>query len=179
MSKALGSKYNIESSDEIREYYEFVQDLLESDVVNEMRNFRHHYSTTCFQHCMNVSYYSYLVCRRLGLNSREAARAGMLHDMFLYDRRTVEKKQGEKSHNRRHPAIALDNAKQYFEIDELEEDIILKHMWPMTIKPPKYAESYVACAVDKYIATLEFSAYVLSLFRVRSKNKKLSYQAMQ
>ena len=92
MSKAFGSRYSIENSEEAKEYFEFVKDLLDSDVVNEMKNFRHHYSTTCYQHCINVSYYNYLVCRKLGLNSRSAARAGLLHDLFLYDWRDREKK---------------------------------------------------------------------------------------
>ena len=78
MSKAFGSRYSIENSEEAKEYFEFVKDLLDSDVVNEMKNFRHHYSTTCYQHCINVSYYNYLVCRKLGLNSRSAARAGII-----------------------------------------------------------------------------------------------------
>ena len=40
MSKAFGSRYSIENSEEAKEYFEFVKDLLDSDVVNEMKNFR-------------------------------------------------------------------------------------------------------------------------------------------
>ena len=116
MSKAFGSRYSIEDSQKTTEYFEFVKDLLDSDVVNEMKKYRHHYSTTCYQHCINVSYYNYLVCRKLGLNSKSAARAGLLHDLFLYDWHTVEKKEGEKPHGMRHPKIALKNAKEHFEI---------------------------------------------------------------
>ena len=36
MSKAFGSRYSIENSEEAKEYFEFVKDLLDSDVVNEM-----------------------------------------------------------------------------------------------------------------------------------------------
>ena len=160
MSRAFGSRYNIESSKEAKEYFDFVKDLLDSSVVNEMRKFRHHYSTTCFQHCLNVSYYNYLVCRKLGLNSKEAARAGLLHDLFLYDWREVEKKSGDKPHGMRHPGIALNNAKQYFDIAKREEDMIVKHMWPLTMKLPRYAESYVIVMIDKYIATLELGTHV-------------------
>ena len=39
MSKAFGSRYSIENSEEAKEYFEFVKDLLDSDVVNEMKNF--------------------------------------------------------------------------------------------------------------------------------------------
>ena len=83
MPKALGSRHMIEDDGITQEYFEFVKDLLDDDTVQEMKNYRHHYSTTCYQHCINVSYYNYLVCRKLGLNSKSAARAGMLHDLFL------------------------------------------------------------------------------------------------
>lgn len=170
MSRAFGSRYDIESSEESSEYFEFVKDLLDSDVVNEMKNFRHHYSTTRFQHCLNVSYYNYIVCRKLGLNSREAARAGLLHDLFLYDWREVDKKSGYRPHGRQHPNVALDNAKQYFDIDDREEDMIVKHMWPLTFKLPKYAESYVIGMVDKYMATVELGTHVSRLIKKKYKN---------
>ena len=47
MSKALGSKYTIETSEKAQEYYEIVKDILDSEIVKEMKQFRHHYSTTC------------------------------------------------------------------------------------------------------------------------------------
>ena len=38
MSKAFGSRYSIENSEEAKEYFEFVKDLLDSDVVNEIQD---------------------------------------------------------------------------------------------------------------------------------------------
>ena len=61
MSKAMGSRYSVETSKESREYFEYVKDLLDNEVVSEMKKFRHHYSTTCYQHCLNVSYYNYII----------------------------------------------------------------------------------------------------------------------
>lgn len=172
MSKAMGSRYNIEASEELAEYFDFVKDLLDSDVVNEMKKYRHHYSTTCFQHSLNVSYYNYLVCKKLGLDARSAARAGLLHDLFLYDWRTTERKKGEKPHGMRHPQIALDNAKAHFEVDKREEDMIVKHMWPLTVKFPKYAESYVIVAIDKYSAALEISMHLGRLMKAKARQLK-------
>ena len=154
MSKAFGSRYSIENSEEAKEYFEFVKDLLDSDVVNEMNN---------------VSYYNYLVCRKLGLNSRSAARAGLLHDLFLYDWRDREKKKGEMPHGMTHPKVALNNAKQHFEIGKREEDMIVKHMWPLTLKFPKYAESYVIVCIDKYTAMLEIGSYLGQKMKEKAK----------
>ena len=145
MSKALGSKYTIEKSENAQEYYEIVKDLLNSDIVKEMKNFRHHYN--------------YVVCKKLGLNYKQAARAGLLHDLFLYDWRVEKRKKGELPHGFTHPRKALENAKQHFELDKREEDIIIKHMWPLTVKLPKYPESYVIVMMDKYSAVVELGSY--------------------
>ena len=175
MSKAMGSRYSVETSKESREYFEYVKDLLDNEVVSEMKKFRHHYSTTCYQHCLNVSYYNYIVCKKLGLNAKAAARAGMLHDLFLYDWRDEPRKKGELPHGFTHPRIALENAKEHFELDKVEEDMIIKHMWPLTVKLPKYAESYVIVMIDKYAAMLEFGVHcknVLSNTVSNIKHKK-------
>lgn len=68
-----------------REYLDCVWDLLLNPAVRRMNQYVQHGSTTCLRHCLNVSYRSYCACRRLGLNYRSAARAGLLHDLFLYD----------------------------------------------------------------------------------------------
>ena len=170
MSKAIGSRYPIEYCEKNKEYYEFVKDLLDNEVVEKMKNFKHHYSTTCYQHCLNVSYYNYLVCRKLGLNSRSAARAGLLHDLFLYDWRRAPRKRGELPHGFRHPTIALENARQHFELEKREEDMIERHMWPLTIKFPKYADSYVIVVIDKYTAVLEIGNHFSRQLKAFAKN---------
>ena len=43
--------------------------------------------------------------------------------------------------------------------NEVEKDIILKHMWPLTFKLPTYSESYIVTTADKYCATREFFLY--------------------
>ena len=78
----------------------------------------------------------------------------MLHDLFLYDWRKREN--GRKGlHAFTHPKSAYENASNLFDLNEKESDIILKHMWPVTIKLPKYKESYILTLVDKYCAMNE------------------------
>ena len=40
-------------------------------------------------------------------------------------------------------------------LSEREKEIIKKHMWPLTVKPPKCREAWVVCLADKYASTLE------------------------
>ena len=80
----------------------------------------------------------------------------MLHDFYFYDWRNKHVEGQKKFHAMRHPKIALTNAQDVFELNDLEIDIIKKHMWPMTIIPPSFWESFIVTLVDKYCATAEF-----------------------
>ncbi len=139
-------------------YYFCVDDIIDANELRELKMIVHHISSNRFQHCLNVSYYSYIVCRKFGLNARSAARAGLLHDLFYYDRKEYNstKIKGQPSHSNMHSKIALRNAERLTDLSALEKDIIRKHMWPMTTKPPSYKESYVVTMIDKYCAILEF-----------------------
>ncbi len=142
------AKSNIEEFDLI------IEDLISNETVQKMKNYKQHYDTSCFEHCKNVAFYSYLICKKYHLDYVSVARAGMLHDLFLYDWRKREN--GRVGlHAFTHPKTALQNASKLFSLNEKETDIILKHMWPVTLRFPKYAESYVITFVDKYCAIQE------------------------
>ena len=81
--------------------------------------------------------------------------AGLLHDMFLYDWHTHGKETGNRFHGLTHPKVALENAEKEFHLNDVERDIILKHMWPLTPVPPLYRESYVVLYHDKICSTRE------------------------
>ena len=68
---------------EDEEYLECVRDILDSKVFQSMDQFIQHGHTTCKEHCIQVSYIAYEMCRNRGWDSRSAARAGLLHDLFL------------------------------------------------------------------------------------------------
>lgn len=142
----------------LNSYYTCVRDIIESEQVQELRTITHHVSTTRFQHCVNVSYYSYMLCRKLKLNARSAARAGLLHDLFYYDRREYNssRTKGQASHSMNHAMLASANAAEITEISSLERDMIEKHMWPVTRPLPSYKETYIITIIDKYCAVLEF-----------------------
>lgn len=138
-----------------REFYECILDILNHPVVKQMKKYPQHGNTNCYKHCLYVAYYSFLICNSLGLKAEDAARAGMLHDLFLYDWHTHAKETGIHFHGLTHPKEALKNADENFELSNLEKDIILKHMWPLTITPPQYPESFVICFVDKFCSVCE------------------------
>ena len=132
-----------------QEYLECVRDILDHPVFQSMDEYIQHGNTTCKEHCMRVSYVSYRLCRRIGGNWRSAARAGLLHDLFLYDWHTHAKETGHRFHGFTHPRTALENARKYFKLTWEEENAILRHMWPLTPVPPASAVGFAVTAADK------------------------------
>lgn len=140
------------------EFWECVKDVAMHPVVLRMKLYPHHGSTNCYQHCMNVAYYNYHWCRFFHLDARSAARAGMLHDLFLYDWHTHTKETGDHFHGLTHPKAALKNASKFFELNHIEKDVILNHMWPVTaLHIPKTKEGWITTLTDKYCGACETS----------------------
>lgn len=142
--------------DKADEFYEEIKDIAMHPIVLRMKLYPHHGNTNCYQHCMNVAYYNYQLCRFLHLDARSAARAGMLHDLFLYDWHTHAAQTGKRFHGLTHPVEAHRNAKKYFALNKIEEDIILNHMWPVTFyRLPRTKEGWVTTITDKYCGACE------------------------
>ncbi|WP_317854112.1 hydrolase [Chakrabartyella piscis] len=158
MQKALFSSRNFSlpsNDDMITEFYSCISDLLQNERVQKLDEHVQHCDTSRLQHCINVSYYSFRLSYALGWDYKSATRAGLLHDLYFYDWRTNHKKRSY--HADWHPRVALDNARKITSLNKVEQDAILKHMWPCTMVPPRYKESYVVTAVDKMTAIMEIS----------------------
>ena len=91
------------------------------------------------------------------------ARAGLLHDLYL--QKWEETDVGRFRRLVIHPQLALENARA-FGLSPMEEDIIGKHMWPLTAPLPYYKESYMVSLADKICAALEM-AHLYGLLGVR------------
>jgi len=135
------------------EYENCICDLIQNETVLSMNNFIQHSNITCLEHSIDVSYKSYLVCRGFELDYKSAARGALLHDFFLYDWHIT--KSGHGLHGFTHPGTALKNANEKFCLNAIEKDIIEKHMWPLTVRLPKYKESFIVSFIDKYCSTAE------------------------
>lgn len=124
---------------------------------------QHVRGVSCYDHCLFVAYVGFTLCRVFGLDYRAAARAGMLHDLYLQ-----HWEQTDVGPLRRlviHPQMALENARA-FGLSAVEEDIIGKHMWPLTTPLPYYRESFLVSLADKLCATAEM-AHLYGVLRVR------------
>ena len=145
------------------EFFSIISNIINNETVKKMKEYRQHCDTSCYEHCLYVAYYSYVIAKKLKLDYVSTARAAMLHDLFLYDwRKKYAKSKTHELHAFVHPKIALKNALMLFNLNEIEQEIILKHMWPVTISFPKYKETYVVTFMDKYSAIKETYMYIKS-----------------
>ena len=141
---------------EFKEFYRTIQDVAEHPVVLRMKNYPHHGNTSCYKHCMRVAYLNYILCKKFHLDARSAARAGMMHDLFLYDWHTHARETGERLHGLTHAEKAYHNAGKIFHLNRIERDVIRNHMWPVTLRSmPKTWEGWMIVLTDKYSGLLE------------------------
>ena len=156
-----------------KKYMKCVYDIMDNDKFKEMSNYIQHGNTTTLEHCLSVSYMSYKLCKHLRLDYVSAARGGLLHDLFLYDWHTHFKETGNRFHGFTHPKTALSNAEKYFKLNDVEKDIIVKHMWPLTVIPPKTMEGFVVMYADKYCSLSETADRIKNNIPIIGKISKI------
>lgn len=158
-------KVNINTKD-LTEFEQIIREFENDENIQEMIKYRHHYETNCYEHCKHVAYYTYILCKKFNLDYISGVKAAMLHDLFLYDWR-IKSDRCPRLHGFRHPRIALENSKKLFALTCKEEDMILKHMWPLTISLPKYKESYILCLADKIATYIETREHYRGIIKSR------------
>ncbi len=142
-----------------RRYELIARPILEHPDVARLSRYPHHLTKSRLDHVNDVAWMSFVIGERLSLDVRAIVRGALLHDLFYYDW-LIE---GPKLHGFRHPRIALENARGVTDLTSMEKDIILKHMWPLTVVPPLFPESLVvsfadtACAVRDYLSFRNYS----------------------
>ena len=136
------------------EFFEIVGDLYDTKEVQGQAVYLQHSTVNRLDHVRSVTYLTYKICKRRGLDVRAATRAAMLPDLVYYD--WQDKAMWHRPHGFKRPRFAMYNARNLNPvITPKEENIILRYMWPLTVIPPKYAEGWVVTFADKYCASRE------------------------
>lgn len=134
-----------------RVFFNYISPLCSSEQVKRLRNFRHHRNITRYEHVLLVSYLSFALARRWHWDSRAAARAGLLHDLFWVE---CDNSWQLCMH---HPEMAVINAEQLIgDLSPKERNIILSHMWPAGKYLPRCREAWLVDIVDDLVAVLDF-----------------------
>lgn len=142
-----------------------IKDIIETPQYQQLKNFRHH-DQTIYDHNIRVTKLAYRLSRYFSVDTRSLIRGAMLHDFFFYDWRHHK---GEGLHAFTHAEESFKNAmKHYQNINQIEKDIIIKHMWPLNIELPSFFETVLVTVSDKAVSTYE----VMLMIRNKFKNQK-------
>ena len=149
------------SFDEMDELYSCIEEILNHDKWKEMTTCKHHLDSKAI-HLLEVCCVSWRKAKKIkNCDASSVAIGALLHDFFFYDWQkekvnletlSIKRKiYTTKMHGFLHPLIAFDNAHKFFPhlINKKIEDIIIKHMWPLTINPPRCREAWIVCMADK------------------------------
>lgn len=137
-------------------FWEEVRQVCSSSRMNKSRTFYQHGKINIYVHSLRVAYICYYWVKKYHLHVDEKAliRGALLHDYFLYDWHDKEHEH-KRPHGFFHPSVALCNAKQDFILTRKEENIIQRHMFPLTLIPPGCKEAWLVCMADKVCSTRE------------------------
>lgn len=133
---------------------ECIDALNEKTEFKKLRNYRHHNNTSTYHHSIGVAYFSVWLmrCFKIKCDTKTMIYGALLHDYYLYNHNENE----TPFHWFRHPKISVENAKRDWEINKIQENIIKRHMFPLTLVPPRYRESVIVSVADKLCAVYEF-----------------------
>ncbi len=136
-------------------------------IINDIKNHpeflklkdEFHHGISRYEHSLRVSKMVYQMTKKLNLDYERATRAALLHDFFFNE---DVKEYNAKKTLQIHPLYACQNAMLYFDIDDMQQNMIRSHMFPVFLERPKYKESIVLTIADKIVATHEMYRYKLA-----------------
>ncbi len=134
---------------------EILTDLEQEGRILQSKEYMQHGNISVYEHSLLVARRSLSIARRFRwpVDERSLVRGALLHDYFLYD--WHEPDEDHRLHGFSHPGKALENARDDYELNGREENIILRHMFPLTPVPPACLEAWIVCLADKLCAAEE------------------------
>ena len=139
-----------------KEYLKIVSPILNSPEFKRRKKWMHHEGVSLYEHLLIVSYLSYKICKKYNFHYKDAASGGLLHDFYYrsWQDNLGDKKPFFKQHGFIHAKEAMYNSYKFFPkyMNKRICNIILRHMFPLNIIPPRYKEGWVVTYVDKKVS---------------------------
>lgn len=153
-----------------KEWYEIVKPILMTEEFQKRKLMKHH-DESVWDHCIAVSFKAFQYSKKFKADSRNCAIAGLMHDFYphawqyskslesldesysYYFQPNTKKPMLFKQHGFIHAKEARDNFKKYFSeySNKRIENAILRHMFPLNIKPPTCKEGWIVTLADKTV----------------------------
>lgn len=137
------------------EFISITNDILTNPEFQKLNDAVHHTHTSRLIHSLHVAFHCYKMCKKRQWDYVSATRGALLHDFFFAEE-TSRKRRFELLRGFYHPRIALNHACRCFELNDIERNCILRHMFPLTAIPAKYKEAWTVILYDKICGTKEY-----------------------
>ena len=136
-------------------FYEISKNVINSSKYQSLKNDYHH-GLNRYGHIMHVAKGTYNICKFLHLDYVSATRGALLHDYFN-ESEYLDIKGLNKP--KIHPFLALNNSLKEQNLNNIEKNIIISHMYPIGKIKPLFIESWIVTIIDKSVATYEYINY--------------------
>ena len=149
----------------IKSYQEYIQDLLEHEDIQRLRDTNAHWRRDRLTHCYAVGKLSYRLARFFHANVTVATRAGFVHDWYhghQPDRKRFVNPDGH------HFRQSVEAASEYGESPAIV-DAIRTHMWPWGRKMPSTREAWIVWSADNVIWLVDIWQSIKMIGRDRAK----------
>ncbi len=133
-------------------FEEIADPLVNDPLYQKLKTQGHHRNVNRYDHSVHVAESSYKIAKKLGLDADSCARAGLLHDLFFNRTKDSYDKKIHMPPAYYYPEDALENAQTLTELNDKEKNIILSHMWPLSLHLPRSREAWLIALVDKGVA---------------------------
>jgi len=140
-----------------KEFYKIAEPILRNSEFQRRRTFLHHQDSV-YDHSIRVAYVSYkmakLISRYKKINIKNVVISALLHDFYLRPWREDKKTLIWEKHGFVHGKVASINSYQFFPkiMNRRIENAIKRHMFPLTLIPPRYIEGWIVTTADKYVS---------------------------
>lgn len=167
--------------EEIERFREIAYPVLTNPAYEQLAFYTHHNRVTRLQHSLSVAFMSFRIANFFHMkHMEEIVRGALLHD-FFYERCNYKDywkdvRTGPLLLNSvcfMHPYAALDNSMRYFDLTEIEQNIIASHMFPLAITMPKYKGCAAVILSDKVCCFAELLVgfpFILKRFEKAVRN---------
>jgi len=147
------------TENDMRIFHDILKPYLTHAEVQKMRDYIAHGKITVLRHSLDVAKEAYLLNKKYGWNAdlHTLLVGALLHDFYGYDWHSRPLSWNIfKMHGFTHPEAARKHASEVFGVDEKIQNVIVSHMWPLTLRSfPQSKEARIICLADKICATKE------------------------
>ena len=138
-------------------------DILNSERFKKAESVQHHKKYHVRGHSLRTAGSALRICDWLNhhgvkVDRRDVIRAGLLHDIGMTEDQVHDSASYRKAYS--HPKEGARIAAEEYGANEIQQNAIQRHMWPVCVIPPKHVAGWVVILADKTSSHKEFFAMV-------------------